>query len=574
MLKTYENFKDFIVKHSHFFSLVVLALFCYLFLFFNLGAYSLIDVDETRYAAITKAMFSTGDWVTPFLNGEPFLEKPPLLFWLGALSYKIFGNTSDFVSRFPTAMFAVFTVFFTYFFARKALGQAFGLISAMILLSSVWFLLFSHVVILDIGFLSLVTASIYSVLLILFCREQNKKYCWWSGYIFMALAVLMKGLIGIIIPVLVVFFCLLATRKLKEIFKPVNWLVGIPLFLLITIPWHYQVWLAHKQVWIHDYIMVHHFARFTDSEGIGRKQPFLFYVPILFAGFAPWTMSMVSAMISGIKVIIRDFRATKLIKPIFSTDTNDKKILVTMSIYFLVVFLFFSISSSKIPTYILVALPPLAMLCGYYWWGYISYGKFTRGIVISTVITVIMFILAGLAGANLGFFISLPTGIDTFRIISVCWAIVLSLIALMCLLTKNRALLFLTNVFLVLGATLIITSRVLGFILLYGQDELVSFANITKAVPNTTLVTFDFSSKYSILNVRPEKVYFIHNLDYDKLKKVEETALKEKSPLYVIVRNDDFKNFDERFVDYITAEKGEKYTLLIHKRDVQQKRGG
>ena len=92
--------------------------FCLYFLFFNLGYYRLIDIDETRYVGISYAMFHNGDWITPMLNGVPFLEKPPLYFWLNVISFKIFGF-SEFSARFMTALLALSSVWVNFFFSRK-----------------------------------------------------------------------------------------------------------------------------------------------------------------------------------------------------------------------------------------------------------------------------------------------------------------------------------------------------------------------------------------------------------------------------------------------------------------------
>ena len=353
MEQFYLKMKTLCQKYSTLLNIIILALFCYLFLFHNLGFYPLIDVDETRYVNMSRDMFFLKDYVTPYLNFENFLEKPPLYFWLNVITYHIFNDTGIFASRFSNALLATFSIFFTYFFGAKTMqSKSYGLICAFVLLTSGWFLILSHIAILDMGFMTFSMAAIYCAILSEFTKEQNKKYCWYFAYFFMALSVLAKGLIGIIIPAMVVFLCFLAFRKVKELFKPINIIPGIIIFLLVAAPWHVLVYKAHGMTWFNDYIVKHHFARFIDSSmGLGRKQPFLFYVPIVLMGIMPWTVSFISQILRGIKSAFKNYRAAKSIKVWFTSDTNDKKIILFAVIYALSTLIFFSASSSKLPTY-------------------------------------------------------------------------------------------------------------------------------------------------------------------------------------------------------------------------------
>jgi 4-amino-4-deoxy-L-arabinose transferase-like glycosyltransferase len=563
-----ENWRIFLTKHANIVNILTLGLFCALFLFYGLGAYPLIDVDETRYVFIAKYMYATKNLITPVLNEVPFLEKPPLYFWLTAASYKLFGDMSEFFSRLPTALFATFAVFFTYFFGKKALGPSFGFISALILLTNIWFLIFSHIAILDMGFMALTMASIYSVLLTLFCKkESSKKYCWWAGYFFMALAVLMKGLIGVAIPMMVVFFSLIATRRFKEIFRVQNWFLGLIIFILVAAPWHYFVWLKNGHLWVQEYLIKHHFARFTDSGlGLGRKQPFLFYVPILLGGFMPWTISLLAAFANGVKTIFKNknFKLSEL----FSTDTNEKKMLVTMCIYFFTTFLFFSISSSKLPTYILVVFPALSLLCGYFWWGYISYGKFTKWIVISTVLTSLAFLALGFGGlviGNLGtgYLASVPALPAKLQIAVSMWFIAISAFTILCTFSKKRALLFISNVALMFGVIFLATMKLFGFLTTFGQDELEKYAQKAQKASNSVLITFDFAEKYSVLHHFSGKIIFIHGENFEKLQNVENTASSKHQAVYVIVRNKHFQDYSEKFDKYTKIDTGKKYSLFV-----------
>ncbi len=571
MEKVYQKIKVFCTKYSAALNVIILGLFCYLFLFHNLGLYPLIDVDETRYVNMSRDMFFLKDYVTPYLNFENFLEKPPLYFWLNVIAYHIFNDTNVFVSRFATALIATFSVFFTYFFAAKTMqSKAYGLICAFVLLSSAWFLVLSHIAILDMGFMAFSAAAIYCAILSEFSKESNKKYCWYFAWFFMALSVLAKGLIGIIIPAMVVFLSFLAFRKVKELFKPINIIPGIIIFLLVAMPWHILVYKAHGMAWFNDYIVKHHFARFIDSSmGLGRKQPFLFYVPIVLAGVMPWTVSFIWQICRGIKSAAKNYRAAKSPKVWFTSDTNDKKIILFAVIYAISTLLFFSASSSKLPTYALAIFPALSLIIGYFWWGYVCFDKYTKNIKASSLITFVILIIAGIAGAVVNYFppAALNMYLDKFESFSttICvWFTVLPLIGCLCLIAKNRALLFISNVIFMLGVMFISTAYVFPSITTFGQNELEEFASIAaNDNKGAQLVTFGFARKYSLMNNFDNKITYIIDTDAKDIDELN-TAMAKKGKVYLIVKNDTYEYFKPQgiFKNLEVVKQYEKYTLL------------
>lgn len=569
-----DNLKMFISKHGNAFSIISLILFCYLFLFLNLGNYRLIDIDETRYVNIARAMFFNNNFITPYLNFEPFLEKPPLFYWLIILLYKLTGSIDEFISRIPTALSCTIMVFATYFFGKKALNsKVFGLISAFILLSNIWILLFSHIAIMDMGFTALCTLSIYCTIITLFdIKEKNKKYFWYLGYLFMGLSVLQKGLIGIIIPALVVGLTFLAFNKAKELIKPVNIIPGILIFFLIALPWHILAYIENGNTFFENYIIKHHFARFLNSSlGIERKQPFLFYIPIIFAGFLPWTFSFISSIIRGVKSLIKDFKVSKSFKQILSCDTNDRKLLVFASIYTIGIFIFFSISSTKLPTYILPIFPALSLITGYYWWGYIADNKFQKGVKNSTLTGAIFFILIGIGGVLAVNFLTgenlmYAENADGFRILMASWIIIIPLIMLLCLIAKNRALLFITHVILMLGVSIITSGKILNFVTTFGQTELENYAEKAQIVSDSKLVTLGFSRKYSLLNEYTNKIHYILKTDnkaYNTLENIKNEAKKENASVYLIIKKK--KNYSDEFLyGFKKIQDGQKYDLYVY----------
>ena len=464
-------------------------------------------------------------------------------------------------------------VFATYFFGKKAVGsKIFGLVSAFILLSSIWIVLFSHIAILDMGFTALCTLSIYSAIITLFdVKEENKKYFWYLAYFFMGLSVLQKGLIGIIIPVMVTALTFLAFRRGKELFKPSFIIPGVIIFLIVALPWHIAAYIANGDIFIQDYFVKHHFARFLNSSlGINRKQPFLFYIPVLLIAFIPWVFSFIPVLIRGVKALIKDFRATKSFKQILSNDTNDRKLIVFASIYFLSILLFFSVSSTKLPTYILPLFPAVSLITGYYWWGYIADNKFEKGIKISTIVSSIFFILLGICGTVMLNFtpensLIYVQNADSFRILMSSWLIVISLITILCIISKNRSLLFIANVILMLGVTIITSGKIFNYVTTFGQTELENYADRAQMVSDSKLVAFGTGKKYSILNKYNGKVYYITNINnngFNELNNLIKEAKKQGAPVYLIIKKK--KKYASEIMDkFKKLEDGTKYDLYI-----------
>ncbi len=542
--------------------LYILGLFvitCFIF-FSGLGDYRLIDVDETRYINIAQNMYKSGDFITPYLNFEPFLEKPPLFYWLTILSYKIFGDINSFTSRFPVALLGMLGVFGTYFFVLNILkSRSCAFISALVLSASFWWGLFSHIAILDLGFCVFTTLAFYFGVSALFVEnEAAKKILWYTGYAFLGLSVLQKGLIGIVVPGVPLLLIYLIFKRAKEIVKPSYITFGILIFLLITLPWHYLVFKENGMVWFNEYIVKHHFARFLDSSmNIGRKRPFLFYIPVILAGFLPWTMFFIAALIKGGRYCAAVLKSSKILKPLFSFDTRDRALILISFIYFITVFVFFSISSTKLPTYILTIFPSISILTGYFIWGYIKEGKHKKYIEIAALITFLIFLSAAIFGI---FYYS------TGRIaagLNLAISVVIFGIAGLIFLAKGIRIWVFGSVF-AFGFLLfgVYQAEIMNYVTSFGQDELEYYAQLANDTDNSSVVTLGFARKYSMLNYyKKGKIYFIPDIGdekYIELKKV--LAELKNRPVFLIVKNK--KQYENKYMPKINLiEKGKKYTL-------------
>ena len=565
-----EKLKTLYKNHKELFYLGFLLLGCILFIFANIGLYPLIDIDETRYVNMSKYMFLEKQYLTPILNFEPFLEKPPLYFWLNVLVFKIFGFKTVFLGRLATALTATFGIFYTYFFAKKiSISRLYGFLSANILLSSSWFLVFSHIAILDLGFMVFSMSAIYSAILPLFIeKEKNKKFCWYFGYFFMALAILAKGFIGIAIPCMVVFFTYLLFKKVNELFKPIN-LLGVFILLIVALPWHIMIWEVHRENWINMYILKHHFARLLNSENLGRKQPFLFYVPIFLMGLIPWAFNFLAIVCKNIKKLKDKIKNTKKIDlaNFFYPDSKDKKILYFAHTYAICTFLFFSSASTKLPPYILTMFPALALIIADLWYRAIKFNELKKTLQISNYIHFIMLLVVSVIGVifTLIYKMILPSNIEcyitnalSFSVPTLIFVVAVSVFAIISIKKEKLFHTFLAHLILMVGVIFVVCGFGLPYYTSFAQDELENFANYIYSNESSNLVTYGFSAKYSILNPHKKIKYIVEN-DYEALEDYIQKT--KKGEFYIITRNkiDNLKDKKE----YKKIKEGKVYCIYL-----------
>ncbi len=377
--------RSFIQNKPELACLTILGIFCLIFLFAGLNSYPLVDVDETRYAVMARGLIGSGDWSILMLNGTPFTEKPPLFFWMAALSIKYLGF-NEFAVRFPTAILATLITFFTYYVGKTIISRKFGMYSALILLSTVFFLMLAHVAILDMTFTVFLTAAIYCGFLTSFCKEEHKKLYWLGFYVSMGLAFLAKGLLALVIPVAVIGLYRLVSGGVKEIFRPLNIILGFIVFLAIILPWHIHMYQVYGYRFIYDYFILHHFERLVNAEELGKTRPFFYFVPVFLVGFLPWSVPFVIFLVKKFKRFVRRIE-TKTLH--FTFDTNERKLILFSAIYFILVFLLFSVASGKLPTYILPVFPAASMLTALFFYKK-PMDYFTASIIVALLANFIM----------------------------------------------------------------------------------------------------------------------------------------------------------------------------------------
>lgn len=555
-----SKIKDFVLKHQELFTLLGLGILFYFIFFHNIWSYALMDVDESRYVSMSKDMFNTKDFLTLYLNNEFFFEKPPLYFWGECLSFALFGKITEFTARFPVALYGTLCGFLTYFIGRKIVSRTYGVVSALILSTSLEFLILSKFAILDIVVATCVWFSLCFGMLTTFCEEKNKKYFWWLFYIFSGLAVMAKGIPGFVVPFGSMFFIYIFNSFLakkgdaqqkqatfKEIFRPQYLLVGFIFFFLITLPWHIVMLKIHDPLFFQEYVIKHHIARFLGSNEIGRQQPFYFYFLTILWGFFPWIISGLVVLIR--KCFKRDFKFTGL--------NDTQRFLVYNAIIAIFTLLFFSSSKTKLITYILPIYPSLACLAGYIWTKYIEKGEYRRFINKTVYFLGGIFILASIVAIFTPLFLPALLVQDIAIAKPLCITLLFASGLASILFAKRERYLgvFFTYVLLMLVLSAFGTEKFFKIDYKFGQDDLLKYAQIAKN-ENKTITCYKFTHKYSLIYYGGKPV--VYGIDFTPVELKQELA---KPNNLVIIPH---KAIDEEVeaLDYNIIEDGRKYVLV------------
>ena len=542
--------KNFVLKHPELFTSLGLSILFYFIFFHNIWAYALMDVDESRYVSMSKDMFHTKDFLTLYLNKQFFFEKPPLYFWGECLSFAFWGRVTEFTARFPVALDGMLCCFTVYFLGKRIISRGYGVVSSLIFATSLEFLILAKFAILDIVVATCIGFSLCFGIFTNFCQEKHKKYCWWLFYIFSGLAVMAKGIPGFVIPFGSMFFISLYSKNFKEIFKPLYFIPGIILFLLITLPWHIIMLKMHDPLFFEEYIVKHHIERFIGGNELGREQPFYFYILTLLWGFFPWIFSVLAVFIR--KIVKKDF--------VFKNVTNIQKFLVYNGIITLFVLVFFSASDTKLVTYILPIYGSLACLGGYIWTRYIEKGEYSKIINITVYILGGIFILASIIALFTPLYLPAQLNSDIASAKPLCISLLfIAGLASIIFAKKEKYIgVFFTYVLFMLILSAFGTEKFFEIDYKFGQDDLMRFAEYAK-VHNKTLTAYKFDRKYSLIFYSGQPVEYGLFYNIEDLK----NELKEQNNLVIVQykhMNKDFKNLNYKVID-----KGRKY-MLIEKR--------
>jgi len=341
--------------------LLLLVAFCGFLLFYGLGAFGLLGADEPRYAQVAREMLDHSDWITPTLNGKPWLEKPPLYYWQAMLSFRMArtllsaqtsnenNGATEKAARLPGAVDATIMVFAIYFFLRK-LRPGSELDGALITASSAGIIGFAHAASTDMP----LTATFTIAMLAWYAWYENqRKLNLALFYIFLALGTLAKGPVAPALAALVILIFLAAKREWGLLLRAL-WPPAIALFFAVVLPWYVAVQLRNPE-FFRVFILEHNLARFSTNV-YHHPQPFWFYLPVFLLVLMPWTLWLLLAIVERAREMCREGRqALVLITP---DDSWELFLLLWM----IILILFFSASQSKLPGYILPAAPAAALL--------------------------------------------------------------------------------------------------------------------------------------------------------------------------------------------------------------------
>lgn len=328
--------QDFVQQGIYAF--ITLLLF---FIFFSqLGTYPFLDNNEGLYALIPLEMLQSKNWVIPTLNGVPYIEKPPLLYWLIAVSYKVFG-VSEWSARLVTCISGLLICFSVSRFARRTRFEESEWIAPLILGTSLGFIVFSRMVYFDVLFSLLLSLSLFYFY---YWYQNGKKRYSVASYVALALATLTKGLLAPVLAGIVIFVFLILDRAHWKTFFSFIFNRGLFVYFLIVTPWHLMAQKIDPNfAWF--YFVNEHFNRFLDLREPKDyyRGPFYYYLPRLFLYVFPWSLHL--------------FFLTRAASP-----RGDAKVTKFLWVWFLSFLIFFSISKAKANYYMVAALPPLVLL--------------------------------------------------------------------------------------------------------------------------------------------------------------------------------------------------------------------
>ena len=332
--------------------ILLMACFCAFVFFYGMGQFGLIGADEPRYAQVAREMLERHDWITPVLGGHAWLEKPPLYYWQAMLAYSAFG-VSDVAARIPAAIDATLLVVAVYLFFRR-FRRGIEIDAALITASCAGVIGFARAASMD---MALAAAFGMGMLAWWAWRESDERMYLALFYACMALGMLAKGPVAPALAGVTIVLFALAVGEFRLVLRTL-WLPGIFLFCAIALPWYVAVQVRNPQ-FFREFILQHNLARFS-SDLYHHRQPFWYYVPVTALALVPWTVFVIAAFVESLRIWWAKRKSGSV-----AADLEVQFGLFACC-WLVVPVAFFSISQSKLPGYILPALPAGAVLLADY----------------------------------------------------------------------------------------------------------------------------------------------------------------------------------------------------------------
>lgn len=313
----------------------------------RIGGFVLQDPDEGRYAEIPREMIERNDWVTPKLFYVDYFEKPPLLYWLTAISFETFGLT-EWAARLVPALSGLATLLFTFLLGVRLAGSRAAWIGTGVLATMPLFFALSQALLIDMLLAACTTATF---LCVYGAHTSERKRLWAIGVaVAAAFGMLSKGLIAVVLPGGISLVFLLWRRDFATIRALLHW-QPLLAFLIVTVPWFVLV-SRRNPGFLEFFFVREHWHRFTGGAGVrvGHPEGPFYYVPVMLFGPAPWT------------VVVGALLATAAGRRAFAAIPRDARDLPLLWLGLMLVF--FTASTSKLGSYVLPALPALGIFLG------------------------------------------------------------------------------------------------------------------------------------------------------------------------------------------------------------------
>jgi 4-amino-4-deoxy-L-arabinose transferase-like glycosyltransferase len=321
---------------------VLLCVTCLFAFFIGLGAYPLLDPGDGYFAEASREMLRRGEFVVPYLNGQIYFSKPIMIYWLIMGAYKLVG-VSEFAARLPSALLASLSVLLTFGMAQRLKGLRAGILAALVLASSPLFCTFGRMCLVDMAFTASLTAALAATLFTL-SRGGGKQWIW--IYVALGAAVLTKGPAAVIMFAgALAFFALVQRANVRDLARELRILPGLGIVALLSVPWFVAVGLATDWLWPKVFLLFENVGRFDGQTNHRNYNP-LFYIWVLAYGLFPWTM--IAPALAG------RVRRTLI----------DNRLICLLACWVIAVVGAFTLSSTKLQTYILPAFPAIAVLFG------------------------------------------------------------------------------------------------------------------------------------------------------------------------------------------------------------------
>ena len=325
--------------------ILLLAGFCTFLFFYGIGQFGLLGADEPRYSQVAREMLEREDWVTPTLAGRAWLEKPPLYYWQAMLAYEAMG-VSDAAARIPSAIDATLLVVTVYLFFRK-FRRGVEVDAALITGSCAGIVGYSRAASMDMSL-----AATFSIGMVAWWawRESGKRIYLVAFYGLMALGMLAKGPVAPLLAAAVIVLFAAAILDWKVTTKTL-WVPAIFLFCAVALPWYIAVQIRNPQ-FFREFILEHNLARFSTNL-YHHPEPLWYYIPVILLSLLPWSVVVIAGVVESIRAWWAERRAALDLELQFR---------IFLCCWLIVPVVFFSISQSKLPGYILPAVPAGALL--------------------------------------------------------------------------------------------------------------------------------------------------------------------------------------------------------------------